>query len=74
MMTPSGFEALVKLLRMTGPQSIEAARLVLVDGKAQREAVEATGISQAGASQAVRRCRAGIELAKKVAQGAVQSN
>lgn len=72
MMTPEAFSALVKLLRMTGTPSIEAARLVLVEGKTQTEAIKATGLSQAGASQAVRRCRAGIELAKKVAQGAIQ--
>lgn len=66
-MTPEAFAALVKLLRMTGAQSIEAARLVLVEGKTQKEAVEATGITQAGASQAVKRCRAGLELARMAA-------
>ncbi len=68
-MTPEAFAALVKLLRMTGAPSIEAARLVLVEGKTQKEAIEATGITQAGASQAVKRCRAGIALAKEVADG-----
>ena len=71
-MTPSGFGALVKLLRMTGPQSIEAARLVLVEGRTQTEAIKATGLSQAGVSQAVGRCKAGIALAQEVAQGAIQ--
>ena len=69
-MTPEAFRALVKLLRMTGAASIEAARLVLVEGKTQTEAIKATGLSQAGVSQAVGRCKAGIELAKEVAQGA----
>lgn len=71
-MTPEGFAALVKLLRMTGAPSIEAARLVLVEGKTQTEAAQATGISLPGASQAVKRCKAGIALAKEVAEGAVQ--
>lgn len=64
MMTPSGFEALVKLLRMTGPQSIEAARLVLVDGMRQVDAAKATGLTAQGVSQVVKACKAGLALAK----------
>ena len=72
MISQEAFTALVKLLRMTGIASIEAARLVLVEGKTQTEAIKATGLSQAGVSQAVGRCKAGIALAREVAQGAIQ--
>lgn len=65
--TEKSFHALVKLLRMTGTPSIEAARLVLVGGKAQKEAAQATGLTAPGVSQAVRKCRAGLELARVAA-------
>jgi predicted DNA-binding protein (UPF0251 family) len=63
-MTPEAFRAIVKLLRMTGASSIEAARLVLVEGRSQKDAAMATGLTAPGVSQAVRKCRAGLELAK----------
>lgn len=66
-MTPEAFAALTKLLRMTGAPSIEAARLVLVEGKTQKEAAQATGLTAPGVSQAVRKCRAGLELARTAA-------
>lgn len=66
-MTPEAFAALVKLLRMTGAPSIEAARLVLVEHKAQKEAAQATGLTAPGVSQAVRKCRAGLVLARTAA-------
>lgn len=69
-MSPGAFHALIKLLRMTGIPSIEAARLVLVEGKTQKEAAQATGLTAPGVSQAVRACKAGIELAKIAAEQA----
>lgn len=66
-MNDQAFRAIVKLLRMTGAPSIEAARLVLVDGKTQKEAALATGLTAPGVSQAVRKCRAGLELARVAA-------
>lgn len=66
-MTPEAFRALIKLLRMTGVPSIEAARLVLVEGRSQKDAALATGLTAPGVSQAVRKCRAGLELAKVAA-------
>lgn len=65
--TEKSFHALVKLLRMTGVPSIEAARLVLVEGKTQKEAAQATGLTAPGVSQAVRNCREGLELARTAA-------
>ena len=67
LLTEEAFRALVKLLRMTGIPSIEAARLVLVEGKTQKEAAQATGLTAPGVSQAVRKCRAGLELARVAA-------
>lgn len=66
-MTPEAFQALVKLLRMTGAKSIEAARMVLVEGRSQKDAALATGLTAPGVSQAVRKCRAGLELARMAA-------
>lgn len=66
-MTDQAFAAIVKLLRMTGNKSIEAARLVLVEGRSQKDAAQATGLTAPGVSQAVRKCRAGLELARVAA-------
>ena len=65
-MTPAQFEALAKLLGLRGGPSAEAARLVLVDGVSVTEAAARTGVSQPGVSNAVARCRKGLELARAV--------
>ena len=66
-MTDQAFAAIVKLLRMTGAASIEAARLVLVEGRSQKDAALATGLTAPGVSQAVRKCKTGLELARVAA-------
>lgn len=66
-MTPAQFAALSKLTGMrTGPAQ-ECARLVLVDGLRQVDAAAQTGLSEQGASNAVRRVRAALELAQVAA-------
>lgn len=66
-MTAEQFAALARLLRLrTGPAR-ECARLVLVDGLRQVDAARATGLSEQGAANAVRRVRAGFRLAKTAA-------
>jgi len=64
-MTPSQFQALSRLLSLkTGPAQ-ECARLVLVEGMAQAEAARQTGLSRQAAHQAVKRARAGVDLARQ---------
>lgn len=63
-MTPAQFDALATLLRLQSGRSRYAARLVLVDGLAPGAAAVATGVSAQAVSNAVRRCRAGLQLAK----------
>lgn len=53
-MTAEQFEALATLLRSRGP-SREAARLVLVEGYARKDAAQATGLEGASVSGAVKR-------------------
>ena len=62
MMSPAQFAALAELLRLRGGASEEAARLVLVDGLAPAEAARQTGASPQAVSNAVTRCRRGMEL------------
>jgi hypothetical protein len=64
-MTPKQFAALAQLLRMQDGPSLTAARLVLVDGVPSGEAAAVAGISPAGASNALRRMRAGLALAQQ---------
>ena len=54
--TLAQFNALAKLLRSREPVKT-AARLVLVEGQARKEAMAATGVSGPAVSQAVRRYR-----------------
>lgn len=61
-MTPQQFDALARLIRMRGA-SREAARLVLVEGASMLSAATATGITVAGASNAVQRARRARDLA-----------
>jgi DNA-directed RNA polymerase specialized sigma24 family protein len=63
-MTDGQFDALATLLRLQAGRSREAARLVLVGGLAPSAAAVATGVSAQAVSNAVRRCRAGLQLAK----------
>ena len=66
-MTYEQFAALADLLRLrTGPAQ-ECARFVLVEGLRQVDAAAQTGLSAQGASNAVRRVRAALELAQVAA-------
>jgi TrfB plasmid transcriptional repressor len=66
-MTPAQFDALSRLLRLRPGPARECARLVLVDGLRQVDAMAVTGLSEQGASNAVRRVQAGLELARVAA-------
>lgn len=62
MMSPAQFAALAELLRLRGGASEEVARLVLVEGLTPAEAARQTGASPQAVSNAVSRCRRGMEL------------
>lgn len=62
-MTEEQFFALAKLSRVGQTASIEAARLVLVLGCRQIDAAAQTGLSVAGVSNSVARCRRNLQLA-----------
>lgn len=66
-MTLHQFDALAKLLRLRASVSTAAARLHFVDGLRIADAARAAGCTANAASDCVRRCRAGIALAQKVA-------
>ena len=55
-LTLAEFEVIAKLLQSKEPAKT-AARLVLVEGKAVKDAVAATGCLQPAVSRIVRRCR-----------------
>lgn len=61
-MTLQQFDAIASLIRMRGA-SREAARMVLVEGASLLSAATATGITVAGASNAVQRARRARDLA-----------
>ena len=61
-MTDQQFTALAQLLRMRSGKAQEAARIVLVDGKRQRDAAATTGLTEVGVSKVMRRCRRGLAL------------
>lgn len=65
-MTDLQFQALAELLRLRSGPAREAARLVLVDGLPSRSAAAQTGVSEASVSNALARCRRGMELARRV--------
>ncbi len=66
-MTPAQFDALARLLKMrTGPAR-EAVRLHLVDGLSVPDAARAVAMNYRGATYAVKRAKAGLELAKVAA-------
>ena len=67
MMTRDQFNAIAELIRMRDGASQAAAKLVLVDGASQAAAARVTGVSVAGVSNAVMRCRRAMELAKTAA-------
>lgn len=67
-LTEGQFAALSKLLRLRDGGSAEAARLVLVDGLTITSAAERLGMTYRAAHMAVSRARAGIELARVVAE------
>lgn len=66
-MTPDQFSALAELLALRDGPAREAARLVLVDGMAPSAAAEQLGMSRSSVSNALGRCRRGIELSRRVA-------
>lgn len=66
-MTSKQFSALAELLRLRGGAAQEAARLVLVESLAPSDAARRTGASPQAVSNAVTRCRAGLELARRAA-------
>lgn len=55
-LTTAEFDVVAKLLQSKEPATT-AARMVLVDGKAIKDAVAATGCLQPAVSRIVRRCR-----------------
>ena len=61
--TQAQFEALAKLLGLHSGPATDAARLVLVDGLSAIEASQQAGCSRQSATNAVTRCRRGLELA-----------
>jgi len=65
-MTSDQFAALTELLCLRGGPATEAARLVLVDGLTAIEAAQQAGCSRQSATNAVTRCRRGLELARRV--------
>lgn len=64
-MTDAQFSALAELLRLRGGDAQEAARLVLVEGLTPSDAARRTDASLQAVSNAVSRCRTGLELAKR---------
>lgn len=68
-MTDASFSALAQLLRLRASPSREAARLVLVHGMRPAEAARSAGCTPQAASNAIARCRRGIELALAVTSG-----
>lgn len=62
MISPQQFEILSTLTRRPDGPSQEAARLVLVEGRTNRQAAAETGITISGAVKAVGRYRAAINL------------
>lgn len=69
-MTSTQFDALAQLLRLrAGPQQA-AARLVLVDGKAQADAARLAGVSPSALGNTLRACARGVDLARKVCDSA----
>lgn len=66
-MTSDQFAALAELLRLRAGPAQQVANLVLVDGLAVPEAARRVGLEYTAASQAVRRVRRGLELARVAA-------
>jgi DNA-binding transcriptional LysR family regulator len=64
-MTPSQFEALAELLQLRQGPACKAARLVLVDGVSPSAAAEQLCISRSAVSNALARCRRGLQLAER---------
>lgn len=65
-MTNLQFQALAELLRLRAGPVREAARLVLVEGVPVGSAAVQAGVSQPSVSNALARCRRGMELARRV--------
>lgn len=63
-MTAEQFAALAGLLRLRAGPAQQVAYLVLVDGLAVPEAARQVGLEYTAASQAVRRVKRGLELAR----------
>lgn len=63
-MTAEQFASLAELMRLRAGPAQQVAHLVLVEGLAVPEAARQTGLEYTAASQAVRRARRGLELAR----------
>lgn len=63
--TDEQFGALAELLRLRAGPAEQAAFLVLVDGRTVGDAARECALSYRAAYQAVKRCREGLELARR---------
>ena len=63
-MTAAQFDALAKLTRARNGAARAAAYMVLVDGHKPSAAAKLTGLSRASVSNALRRMRHALELAR----------
>lgn len=66
-MSPTQFDALVKLLRLRSSPTLDAVRMHLVDGLGQTEAARQVGADVRLVFKAVARAKAGLALAQIVA-------
>lgn len=66
-MTEAQFAALAQLLRLRPGPAQDAAKLVMVQGLPTTDAARTVGMDYRAATYAVKRVRAGLELAKVVA-------
>lgn len=64
-MTPGQFAALAQLLRLRQGKARQVAERVMVNGEKTPDAARAEGIEYQAAHQAVKRARAGLELARQ---------
>lgn len=63
--TEEQFGALAELLRLRAGPAEQASFLVLVDGRSVGDAARECGLSYRAAFQAVKRCREGLDLARR---------
>ncbi len=63
------FEAIAELMKLRKPETREALRLVLCDGKTQDAAAEQTGVLRPNVARAVKSARDVLKLAQVAAAG-----